>query len=80
MEQQKQTNRWKEYHHSLDIDDAKMYKAQIEWRLGISPEAFRRKMNKPQQLSYAEKQLIGRVYRVRKEYLFPELAESNVLM
>jgi hypothetical protein len=72
MEEQNQTNRWKEYHHSLDTDDAKIYRQQIEKLLGISPEAFRRKMNKPQQLSYAQKQLIGRVYRVKKEYLFPE--------
>jgi hypothetical protein len=78
MEQQNQTNRWKEYHHSLDIDDAKMYRQQIERLLGIDPEAFRRKINKPQQLSYAQKQLIGRVYRVKKEYLFPELAAEQL--
>jgi hypothetical protein len=73
------TNRWKEYHNSLDIDDAKKYRQQIERLLGIGPEAFRRKINKPQQLSYAEKQLIGRVYGVKKEYLFPEL-KDNVIM
>jgi hypothetical protein len=73
MEQQNQTNRWKEFHNSLDIDDAKAYRQQIERLLGISPGAFCRKINKPQQLNYAEKQLIGRVYRVKKEYLFPEI-------
>jgi hypothetical protein len=76
MEQQNQTNRWKEYHQNLDTDDAKNYRQQIEKLLGISPEAFRRKMNKPQLLSYAQKQLIGRVYRVKKEYLFPETAKG----
>jgi hypothetical protein len=79
MQPANQTNRWKEYHHSLDTDDAKNYRLQIEKLLGISPNAFRRKINKPQQMSYAEKQLIGRVYRLRKEYLFPEL-EGNVQM
>jgi hypothetical protein len=73
------TNRWKEYHNSLEADDAKMYKAQIERLLGIGPEAFRCKINKPQQMSYAQKQLIGRVYRVKKEYLFPETM-NDVLM
>jgi hypothetical protein len=77
MEQQNPTNRWKEYHQSLDADDAKACRQQIEQLLGIGPEVFRRKMNKPQQLSYAEKQLIGRVYRVKKEYLFPELAAKQ---
>jgi hypothetical protein len=80
MDTQTPTNRWKEYHHSLDTDDAKTYRQQIEKLLDISPEAFRRKMNNPQQMSYAQKQLIGRVYRVKKEYLFPETAESNVQM
>jgi hypothetical protein len=73
------TNRWKEYHLSLDTDDAKAYRQQIEKLLGISQEAFRRKINNPQQLSYAQKQLIGRVYRVKKEYLFPELAAEQLV-
>jgi hypothetical protein len=66
-------NRWKEYHQSLEADDAKKYRRQIEQLLSIGPAAFNRKINNPQPLSYAEKQLIGRVYRVKKEYLFPEL-------
>ncbi len=79
MEQQNQTNRWKEYHHSLDTDDAKACRQQIEKLLGIGPGAFRRKINNPQQMSYAEKQLIGRVYRVKKEYLFPEILEDVMI-
>jgi hypothetical protein len=80
MEQTTYTNRWKEFHDSLDDTLAKRHKEQIEKVLGISQSAFYRKIKEPQRwLTIAEKQAISRVYGLREGYLFPELVD-NVLM
>ncbi len=73
------TNRWKQFHDSLEDAIAKKCKEQIERVLGISQSAFYRKIKAPEKfLSIAEKQAIARVYNLKDMYLFPELAEENV--
>jgi BetR domain len=72
------TNRWKQFHDSLEDGIAKKYKEQIEKILGISQSAFYRKIKDPDKyLSIAEKQAIARVYSLKDLYLFPELAEQQ---
>jgi hypothetical protein len=68
------TNRWKNFHDSLEDGIAKRYKEQIEKVLGCSQSAFYRKVKHPEKfLSIAEKQAIARVYSLKGSYLFPEL-------
>jgi hypothetical protein len=70
-------NRWKTFHDSLADGIAKKYKEAIEKVLGISQSAFYRKIKEPQRfLSIAEKQAIARVYNLKEQYLFPELAAA----
>jgi hypothetical protein len=75
MELNTHPNRWKNFHDSLEDGIAKKYKEQIEKVLGCSQSAFYRKIKQPERfLSIAEKQAIARVYNLKEEYLFPELA------
>jgi BetR domain len=82
MQPTHQTNRWKQFHNSLEDGIAKKYKAKIELVLGISQSAFYRKIKEPERwLTIAEKQAIARVYGLQEGYLFPELEEEeNVQM
>jgi hypothetical protein len=80
MKQQNQTNRWKQFHDSLEDAIAKKYKEKIEIVLGISQSAFYRKIKEPQKfLSIAEKVAIARVYNLKEGYLFPELEEEQLI-
>lgn len=69
-----QQNRWRDYHKSLHPTAANRLKSEIERVLGLSQSAFYRKIKEPQRfLSIAEKWAIARVYKLKEEYLFPEL-------
>ncbi len=70
-------NHWKKFHDSLEDAIAKKYKQEIERVLNISQSAFYRKLKSPQDLSIAEKQAIGRAYRLKEWFLFPELTPSS---
>jgi hypothetical protein len=64
---------WKQYHHSLPVELAKLYKAEIERVLGICQSAFYRKIKEPERyLCIAEKRAIAQVYGVPEALLFPE--------
>jgi hypothetical protein len=78
MEQRQYTNKWKEYHDSLNTEKSKQYKAEIERVLCISQSAFYRKIKRPEKfLTIADKWAIARVYGLDEGYLFPELKGTD---
>jgi hypothetical protein len=73
-------NKWKQYHESLYKTKKEWCKAQIEKVLGISQSAFYRKIKHPDRfLTIAEKWAIAKVYKLDENFLFPELAEAEML-